>query len=222
MYQYITEIYKVSKSSCLVRYPFVTLEAGENDQLADMFPDNYKHVVYSGALGEKQKPQILFELFNQLTLSKGNVMCHIFSGGPKFKELIELSNILETQRIMFHDLVPESHVKSLYLHSDVQVLPQAEGTSAGAFPSKLPNLLASGVPVFIICDDNSEVSNLLTGIGSVHLEHTWNVDELSMRLLEYLDIVAQQSHRERIEMNRELIEESFGVQKLVQTILNDR
>jgi len=185
--------------------------------MAEKFPSPFLHIVYSGALGEKQKPTLLMNIFEVITDQNLNVMCHVFSGGPNF-ELIKKQNT-RPNRILFHNLVPESQLKSLYSHSILQVIPQAEGTAAGAFPSKLPNLIASGVPVFVICDADSEITNLLQNAAGVCMAHTWDINEISSKMRNFLLEITNIPHQERIKLNRKLISQKFSVEKLVHSIL---
>ena len=55
------------------------------------------HIVYSGALGEKQKPVKLLEFLEMLVNNNNKIMCHIFSKGHTFEELktMSIKSILE-------------------------------------------------------------------------------------------------------------------------------
>ena len=222
MRKFLVETYKIPGDKCVIHYPFVTNDSdGEApDGLSKIFPDDFRHVVYSGALGEKQKPRLLLELFRNITSKDPKVMCHIFSGGPLYKELKQESEKLGTEKIIFHDLVAEAQIKNLYKHSSIQIVPQAEGTSAGAFPSKLPNLLASGVPIFVICDSESELSKLMRDVKTVHLEHSWDMKVNSTALLGFMNEISSRSHEECIELNRECISKKFDSEELVHAILS--
>ncbi|MEM9385426.1 MAG: glycosyltransferase family 4 protein [Pseudomonadota bacterium] len=161
MREAIVERYGVGRERIEVAYPFETLSelTASNSALAGEMPTAQRHVVYSGALGEKQMPGVLVEVFEQLAAAEADVVCHIFSAGPQFEALRRQPS--HHERLRFHALVPEAQLLELYARSTLQVLPQAPGTGAGAFPSKLPNLIAAGVPVFSICDEDSEVAQVL-------------------------------------------------------------
>lgn len=47
------------------------------------------HVVYAGALAEKQQPCKLVEFFERLCRKRSDVMCHIFSEGAYFGVLLQ-------------------------------------------------------------------------------------------------------------------------------------
>lgn len=161
--------YGVPESSCRVCYPFVTLSPdAPGDELPDkarVFVPGFRHVVYAGALGEKQNPQALASFMSRLAERDPRIMCHIFSAGPAFEALKGPGGSARADRLRFHGLVDEMHLADLYRSSDVQVIPQASGTGEAALPSKLPNLAAAGVPIVAICDDDAELGRLVRALG---------------------------------------------------------
>jgi colanic acid biosynthesis glycosyl transferase WcaI len=68
-----------------------------------------------------------------------------------------LKKINTNSKIHFHGLVGKEYLEELYHKSDVQIIPQKDGTPKGFLPSKLPSLLASNCKVFFINQDNSEL-----------------------------------------------------------------
>ncbi|AUC16629.1 hypothetical protein BTO06_16400 [Tenacibaculum sp. SZ-18] len=152
------EIYKLPISKLQVQYPFITINSkSKTNDLENILPNTHKHIVYSGALGEKQDPKGLFKIFNDSSKELNGVMFHIFSQGIHFDEL-KRSNT--NTNIFFHPLVPKKNIEELYAKSDIQVVPQLPGTSKGSLPSKLPNLLFSGTNVVCITDKGSEIEQL--------------------------------------------------------------
>ncbi len=135
----ILKRYMVDEDKCEVFYPFVSLSEKKDNVgsgcLDDIFEDGFQHIVYSGALGEKQQPYDLYNFFQKLAVSLSSIKCHIFSQGPIFTELVSQANISSNNKVMFHDLVSESDVSEVFARSTVQVIPQSPGTGAGAFPS---------------------------------------------------------------------------------------
>lgn len=217
--------YGIKKEKCRVHYPFPTIDVshGSSNNLADMFPKDYIHVVYSGALGEKQMPDLLVELFDELAEKRDDVMCHIFSRGPVFDSLLKRKQVAgKGSRVRFHDLVPEYLLDELYERSSIQVIPQVKGVSAGAFPSKLPNLLYAGVPVFVICDESSELASIVRSSDIGTAMHTWNVSSLVDGLIEFID---NSSGRQREKHHRQIknyVREKFSIERLVDDILLTR
>ncbi len=223
MQETIVETYGISQNKCKVHYPFITEDSAlaNTSELAGIMPDGFTHIVYSGALGEKQKPKFLISFIAGLCLERNDVMCHIFSRGPLFDEIKDNFNRENTQRIRFHDLVPEKMLGELYKRSSVQIIPQAEGTGAGAFPSKLPNLLNAGVPVFAICDSDSELSSVVNETGIGKAVHEWEMDLCIREMNQFLESIRSESHDDRYKRAKEYIERKFNVEHVVDTIVGD-
>jgi len=215
--------YRLDRNRCVVRYPFVTImnnhHHGNNSALKELFPGDYIHVVYSGALGEKHKPDVLMNFFRHLTRKRSDVYCHIFSRGPNYTSLLKKHDPSADGRIIMHDLVPEKHLRELLVRSRVQVIPQAEGTAEGSFPSKLPNLLGIGVPVFAICDEGSELAEVINESGIGTAAHTWDTDLLSDRLSDFLDRPNGRSHKDRQVEVQDYVASNFHVQGVVDIIM---
>jgi colanic acid biosynthesis glycosyl transferase WcaI len=169
------ELYALQEIKLEVQYPFITIKEKRTNDLEHLFDKDKKHVVYSGALGEKQNPETLFNFFDQALLSTENIIFHIFSSGDTFNRLKKINT---NSKIHFHGLVGKEHLEELYHKSDVQIIPQKEGTSKGSLPSKLPNLLASNCKVFLITDDNSELERFFKKNNLDFVVTSWNIKEL--------------------------------------------
>ena len=209
--------YRIRAAACQVHYPFATLGDGPSEQtlLKDIFPAGFHHIVYSGAMGEKQKPRKLYWFFERLCKEISDICCHIFSSGPIVDDL-RTGN--RDKRICFHDLVPESHLAELYAHSDIQMVPQAEGTGAGAFPSKLPNLLAAGVPMLVVCDQESELARIIRETDAGKAVPSWDFQELSQAVDSLLEHAAKEPRAHRRAMAERHIQKKFDVNRLVASI----
>ena len=223
MAQALIERYGADPGRVEIHYPFVTtvLEGGEStDALAAHFPADRLHVVYAGALGEKQRPHELLNFFQALCRKRSDVMCHIFSSGPFFEALRHAqAGHSSGECIRFHGLVPDKQLPELYARSTVQVIPQAVGTGAGAFPSKLPNLLHAGVPVFAICDPHSELARVIeeTGIGA-HVSGA-DTEAWAKALAGLLDRLAGMSRGETRNAMADYVARHFGVEQVGAAIL---
>jgi colanic acid biosynthesis glycosyl transferase WcaI len=174
------DLYILNKTKLEVQYPFITIKQNPTNDLDQIFDKGKKHVVYSGALGEKQNPEELFYFFEQASLSANNIIFHFFSKGEAFRKL-KKSNT--NSNIRFHELVKKENLEELYKKSDVQIIPQKEGTSKGSLPSKLPNLLASDCKVFLITDPDSELEKLFHKNNLDFVITNWNTKELVTSLL---------------------------------------
>jgi colanic acid biosynthesis glycosyl transferase WcaI len=219
----LIEDYGVNSSKCIVQYPFITTEraAVETRQLSNIFDKGHFHVVYSGALGEKQRPRELAKFLKLLCETRKDVKCHIFSRGPHYDELRQWPYLSDTAHLSFHDLVPEGQLTELYDRSAVQIIPQAEGTGAGAFPSKLPNLLAHGVPVFAICDNDSELTKIIGKTSYCKQVGNWNTLELVQKMSKFLDELDGVTHQEVKNQYESTLIKMFSVDALVEYIVQD-
>jgi len=211
--------YGLDPEKIVVCYPFATLEKNQcPDALRHLFAPGYKHIVYSGALGEKQAPNLLLELFQTIVEKREDVMCHIFSRGPVFDGLQAKAG-RNASRVLFHDLVPEKNLYELYMCSDVQVIPQVSGTAEGAIPSKLPNIIKAGVPVFAICEEDSDLARLIEQSGIGICAYSWDIQKLACQLENGLRIFEGQSHEDRQRAVNDFVRANFDIENLIQEIL---
>lgn len=177
-------------------------------------------VVYSGALGEKQNPFELFQFFRALTNRSSGICCHIFSRGLIFDELSAQNQRDPAALVYLHDLVAESDLPALYAHSTVQIVPQKLGSSAGAFPSKIPNLFAAGVPVFAVCDQQSELAHILGESGMGTSAATWDLGVLLDKFHVFLNSINSHARNERQAMAQDYVKLKFNIDDLVATIVS--
>ncbi len=181
----VNDEYGINISKLVVQYPFSNLSDVITNDLSNIFDNKYKHVVYSGALGEKQNPNDLMSFFSYASKNIKNVKFHVFSSGSEYN-LLKQKNI--NKSILFHPLVPFENVRELYSRSDVQIIPQKPGTSSGSLPSKLPNLVAANCKVLLITDKDSEIQQLFNKYRFGRVINKWNnkllCDELKKMLFE--------------------------------------
>ncbi|MCB0475617.1 MAG: hypothetical protein KDC69_08070, partial [Flavobacteriaceae bacterium] len=205
------KLYQLDFNKTSVAYPFYNLELSKTtNNLDDILPESYRHIVYSGALGEKQMPEKLYELFNYASERLKNVQFHFFSRGHWFEKL-RSSNT--NNLIFFHDLVPAGNLAELYSKSAIQIIPQKEGTAAGSLPSKLPNLLVSGCKVLVITDENSEIQKLFNKYKLNTVVTLWNYEEICKKMASIL------SNNDPNEDQIELAKELFKIDTIVNEIL---
>jgi colanic acid biosynthesis glycosyl transferase WcaI len=215
------EAYKLLPHQCVVCYPFVALsESVETHSLCSIFPKNMRHVVYSGALGEKQNPSELVEFMELFAEAYPEVMCHILSGGPIYGRLVNEQAGGLHKHVKFHPLVSEELLAELYACSDVQIIPQAPGTGNASLPSKFPNLLMAGVPIFAICDDGSELAVLVRDTNAGLVSPVWNRDKLLKDMKTFLEGLHNENRSERIKRNGAFLQSKFSVMNVVARILD--
>jgi len=212
--------YGLKRARCYVVYPPVTLEEShQSNSLEALFPEGYRHAVYSGALGEKQNPEKLLELFHSALSTNGNVMFHCFSSGPLFDDLEKKYTSIDT-RIKFHGLVDEECLPELYNRSHIQIIPQLPGSSKGSLPSKLPNLLAAGVPILAITEPSSELGVIVNKSGGVVVTE-WTTNAFVSGLKNALDISDRFTHEDLRKRNEETILPDFSMDKLVEIVIGE-
>jgi glycosyltransferase involved in cell wall biosynthesis len=218
--------YGLDRSRCVICYPFVSLppaadgdstEASKATRLTAILPNEQTHVVYSGALGDKQNPDELLEVLNALSRLRANVSCHVFSAGPHF-ERIKASAASESSPVSFHGLVDAEDLDELYARSTVQIIPQQFGTGDGSLPSKLPNLMAAGVPVFVICEQGSEVGDMVKKARAGVAAHNWDPHALAAELAGCLPIMTVEPREQRRARLRAFVAENFSVERVVAVI----
>jgi glycosyltransferase involved in cell wall biosynthesis len=193
--------YGLKPERIAVQYPFVTLpgDGSTGTALSDVLPAGNPHVVYSGALGQKQNPDQVLEFFDAAATRFPQAVFHIFSAGPIFDALKARYAASGRNLVRFHSLVPEDQLAELYARSAIQVIPQAKGTETGSLPSKLPNLLAAGVQILAFCTPGSEVGKLLQDAGTGTIVDEWEQD----LFLERLGIAVNDSQAETASQRRD-------------------
>ncbi len=206
------DYYKLEESKLAVQYPFTTYnkEKVTND-LEDLMPKNLKHIVYSGALGEKQNPHKIYDLFNYASRKIENTQFHFFSQGAIFNTLKSKN---KNDKIEFHDLVPSENIEELYKKSTIQIIPQLPGTSKGSLPSKLPNLLSSGCNILAITDKGSEIEKLFKKFNLNTVVTLWDNEELCNELEKILE-KAQRANLNHVKIAQKL----FHIDAMVTKIL---
>ena len=206
-------IYGLNKNKLEVQYPFVSKKNKilTND-LTQIIDENKINIVYSGALGEKQNPEDLYDFFDFASQKLPNCYFYFFSQGHLFEKIKE-NNF--NPKIKFYDLVKNENLDELYSKSTIQIVPQLAGTSKGSLPSKLPNILASRCQVLAITDKNSEIEKIFKKYDFHEAITSWNQDKMLQAIKKLLDI---KDHK--IDARIELAEEIFNIDSLIHKILH--
>ncbi len=184
------KIYSIPSTIC---YPFITIEdfSTKHNRIASVIDKSDINIVYSGALGEKQLPCHLIKLYNQISNLDSAIKFYIFSQGPFFEKLKHEN---ENPKIVFHTLVSEVDLPELLTSSTIQVIPQDPKSADGAFPSKLPNVLASGTKILTITAPNSEIDNLLKDYPKALVKYAWEDDYLAKDVLTFAYSISDEHH----------------------------
>ncbi len=205
--------YNLDEKKLIVQYPFIAYKKNEiSNDLEELMPKDKTHIVYSGALGEKQNPQKVYDLFNYSSNRIKNTLFHFFSQGTIFNNLKSEN---KNDKIKFHDLVPSENLEELYKKSAIQIIPQLPGTSKGSLPSKLPNLLSAGCNILAITDKGSEIEKLFKKYKLNTVVTLWNNKELCYTLEKILE-KDQKENLHHIKIAQKL----FNIDAMVTKILS--
>lgn len=210
------KMYQLTDTKLVVQYPFVTINYNQKEKTNDLekiLSSDIKHIIYSGALGEKQNPKELYEFFNYCSKKLPQIHFHFFSQGNVFEELkVKNSNL----KIKFHDFVPKENLEELYNRSFIQVIPQLPGTSKGSLPSKLPNVLASKCNVLCITDKDSDLDKLFKKYKLNKVISTWNKELFFSSINEFL-LEENKDNSKHLE----ICETLFNRNSMISTILEE-
>lgn len=211
--------YSLSTKKCFVCYPFYTdfESIGSGKSLFNTLSSTKFKVVYSGALGEKQNSEGLYTFMNLLARTFDDIECHIFSEGPIF-DALKLKSTTTANYVNLHPLVASVDLNELYERSDIQIIPQSKNTSDGSLPSKLPNLMASGVPIFAICDKQSELECILSESGGGIAVSTWDIYELLEIFNSFRSSLPNFSRHDRKHSLKAYVESKFSINLTVNCI----
>jgi colanic acid biosynthesis glycosyl transferase WcaI len=210
------KMYHLKESKLAVQYPFVTINTNQNscaNDLENILPNDQKHIVYSGALGEKQNSKELYKVFDYCSEKVLQIQFHFFSQGDVFEELKVNNN---NKKIKFHDLVAKENIEELYKRSFIQIIPQLPGTSKGSLPSKLPNLLASKCNILCITDFGSDLDKLFNKYQLNKAITSWDKD-LILNIFEEFLLVENPDNFKHLEISESL----FNIDSMINTILEE-
>lgn len=213
--------YGIPTDKLIVRYPFASVvpQSANTDELGHLFADKKTHVVYSGALGEKQNPPGLMAIFALANRALPDVQFHVFSEGPLFETMRQEARESRLSNVDFQPLVPQRCLGELYERSDFQIIPQSSGTENGSMPSKLPNILAHNCKVFAICDIESELATVVNRFKAGEISPSWEPEQV----LEVLKnaIQSRPTTTESAAKHQEAIHKAFSLESLVDAILSE-
>lgn len=131
-------------------------------------PSNYREelgigehdfvVLYSGQIGPKQAIHVVFEAAERLAKTC-NIVFVVAGEGPIKAAMVETYGHLSNVRIL--GLQPEEMLNEFLNLADCHILPQDPSIKDLVLPSKLGGMLASGKPVLVVADDDSELAKFL-------------------------------------------------------------
>lgn len=117
-------------------------------------------VLYSGQIGPKQALHVVFEVAERLATVPG-ITFVVAGEGPLKAEFAARYGALANVRLL--GLQPEERLNEFLNLADCHILPQHPLVKDLVLPSKLGGMLASGKPILLIADDDSELASFLGG-----------------------------------------------------------
>jgi colanic acid biosynthesis glycosyl transferase WcaI len=115
-------------------------------------------VLYSGNIGRKQGLDILCEAAKRLA-TQTNIQFVIAGEGPAKAHLVE--KFASLSNIRFLPFQPIDRLSEFLGMADVHVLPQEANVADFVLPSKLGGMLASGKPIIVMTETNTELAHFL-------------------------------------------------------------
>jgi len=120
--------------------------------------------LYSGNMGGKQGLNILGDLAH--LLSAHDNIHFLFCGDGPAKAALE-HHCAGLKRVHFLPLQPIEHLPSLLATADIHLLPQRRDAADLVMPSKLTGMLASGRPIVVTANPETELAATVSQCGLV-------------------------------------------------------
>ena len=126
-------------------------------------PQNAFVVLYSGNIGPKQGLQVVIEAAKLLSPSRAYFV--IAGEGPAKASLQDLAD--GCANIQFLPFQPSERFAEFLGMCDVHVLPQMSNVGDLVLPSKIGGMLASGRPIIVTAEPNTELADFLRDVATV-------------------------------------------------------
>jgi colanic acid biosynthesis glycosyl transferase WcaI len=117
-------------------------------------------ILYAGNIGAKQGVGLLLDAAARLQ-GHPDVVFVVAGQGPMRPDVERAAATLPNIRVL--DFQPESRFSEFLSVADVHVLPQERDTADLLLPSKLGGMLASGRPIIVTADPETELADFLGG-----------------------------------------------------------
>jgi colanic acid biosynthesis glycosyl transferase WcaI len=119
-------------------------------------------VLYAGNIGAKQALHIVLDAAARVA-DQPELLFVIAGDGPEKPGLISRG----LRNVRFLPLQPEEKLCELLNFADLHVLPQEKGAADLVLPSKLGGMLASGRPMVVTADPDTELYEFLNGTAAI-------------------------------------------------------
>lgn len=187
---------------------------GRNQLRSDLRIENKQIVVlYSGNMGYKQGLETLIATA-KLLKDETKIIFIMCGDGMARSDLEEQSKGLSNVR--FIPLQPVERLNLLLNVADIHVLPQKSNAADYVMPSKLLGMLASGRPVVVTANKDTELANIVRNIGCVVAPE--NPEKLA-KAINYL--AHDRKIRNRLgTLGRDFVEINWSKEKVLGNFLN--
>ena len=119
---------------------------------------NFFYVTYAGNLGYAQGISTILDAA-EILKNRNDVQFVIFGEGAE-KESIE-NRIKRIKNVKLFPLMSQERVAEVYSLGDVSLVTCKKGFAKGAIPSKTYSIMATGTPIILCFDNDSELWNLI-------------------------------------------------------------
>lgn len=139
-------------------------EPRENDWAREHGLSDRFVVMHSGNVGHPQNLDVLIRATTFLR-DLEDLAVVVIGGGARRADLVELSEVLETDAVRFLDYQPRETLSSSLSAAHVHYVGLGRGLSGYVVPSRLYGVLSAGRPVLVAADDDSETAAVVRAIG---------------------------------------------------------
>lgn len=134
-----------------------TLQKTKSDEITDTMRDNEKHnkLVYAGLLS---KTQDIVSILKNIDFKSIGAELHIYGEGVQKKEVMAICDNVNT---FYHGSLPSSEMNKELKKYHASIIPLSTAIY-GAVPSKIYNVVASGLPVLYLGKEDGEAATIIT------------------------------------------------------------
>lgn len=137
----------------------VSVERENNKLFDELNIDRDKFIVtYAGNMGTAQGIDTIFQAA-KLLKDNTNILFVIFGGGIHKQRYSEMAEMLHNVKVF--DLYPADRVSEVYSLGDLSIVSCKKGVGYGAVPSKSLSIMATGTPVILSFDEDTELWDLV-------------------------------------------------------------
>ncbi len=175
------------------------------------------YITYAGNLGKAQGIDTIIEAAEKL-IGNENITFVIFGGGVEAENYRRIVSNKKLKNVLFYPLQPQERVSEVYSLGDASIVSCKKGTAKGALPSKTWSIMATGTPVLLSFDIDSELQRIVETNQVGLFSDAGDAETLTHNILElYLN------SKEKEEMGakaRLLVENSFSKEKCTSQYLS--